>query len=54
MWLLSSRTYLRSESVSDRVDMVAWRCRAHESIRIAGEAVAVGGQTIGGAAVSAG
>lgn len=30
------------------------RCRAHKGVGVAGEAVAVGGQTIGRAAVSAG
>lgn len=34
--------------------MVVRCCRAHEGVGVAGEAMAVGGQTVGGAAVSAG
>lgn len=34
--------------------MVARCSRAHESVRVTGKAVAVGGQAIGGAAVSTG
>ena len=48
-----SSYYLWGESVADRVDMVI-RCRAHKGVGVAGEAMAVGGQTVGGAAVSAG
>ncbi len=47
------RFYLWGESIADRVDVVARWCRTHKGVRVAGEAMAIGGQTVGGAAVSA-
>lgn len=48
-----SRAYLRGESVASRVDVVAGS-RAHEGVRVGGEAVAVGGHAVDRAAVRAG
>ena len=39
-------TDLRGEAVANRVHVVAGRRGAHESIRVAGEAVAVGRQAV--------
>ena len=47
-------SYLRGKSIADRVDVVARCRRAHKAVAVAGEAMAVGGQTIGRAAVRTG
>lgn len=46
-------TDLRGEAVSHWVHVVAGRRRAHEGVGVAGEAVAVGRQAVGGAALGA-
>ena len=44
---------LRGEAIADCVHVVAGGRRAHEGVRVAGEAVAVGREAVGGAAVCA-
>lgn len=46
-------TDLRGEPVPHRVHVVAGRRGAHEGVGVAGEAVAVGRQAVGGAALGA-
>lgn len=46
-------TDLRGQAVSHRVHVVAGRRGAHEGVGVAGEAVAVGRQAVGGAALGA-